>query len=460
MVAEIAVSGARIAILTLLVAALGAWLYWVEFPDAAREAAGERVFPVEADDVVRIAIRFPDRTIEVERDGTDWRLAAPLAADADDAQVKGIVTSLTGATIERTLEDTGDDRSAFGLGEDALRIEVTDAAGTTAAATVGRTTPIGAKTYVATGPDGPVALTTSNLRVAVDKQPADLRDKQLVDFADDAVTRIEIARRDGTSVVLTRAERDAWTVAPGDHVADLTEVRSYLSALRATRAVVFVDEAPEDLGRYGLAEPRLRVTVAAGDDGGAITLLLGDQYTEGESTRLYAKREDRPNVVGLGEWSERSIDKDVASFRDKTVLAFDPERVGRFEIQRRGDGPLVFERGDAGWTLAGSDPADVDQTTVQRYLTDLRDLKGAGIVQEPATEPLGFGLADPAVRVVLVDRNGAEIGAVVATEHEDAHYAMQAGASVVYDIRDYMYARVDKARDAFKPLAAGTPPTP
>lgn len=448
-------SGWRIGILALLVAALGAYLWWFELPEAAREAAGTRVLPVAAKDVTHVTIRFPDRTIELARTDGDWRLTAPIHADADDAQVKGMVTSLTGAKIDRTIDNPGPDRTAFGLGPDALRVELTDASGTTVGATIGRTTPIGSKTYVATA-DAAVALTASNLRATVDKKPGDLRDKQLVDVADAAVTRVEIARPGAEPVVLTRSEGDAWTVSPGDYVADLTEVRSYLSSLRATRAVAFVDEAPKDLARYGLAAPRLRVSVFTGGGTPAATLLVGKDYTEGDSTRVYAKREDRPNVVGLGEWSLRSLDKDVGTFRDKTLLGFDPERVGRFEIDRHGEAPLVFERGDAGWTLAGAGKTTVEQSTVTRYLTDLRDLKGTSIAAEPPAEPVGFGLDEPDVRVVLTDREGEAMGEILASKHEDKYYAMRPGAGVVYEIRDYMYARIDKARDAFAPL----PPPP
>jgi len=450
----------RIGILALLVAALGAYLYWVEVPEATREAAGTRVLPLDAETVTRIAIHFPDRTIELGRTDGDWRLTAPVDADADDAQVKGLLTSLTGAKVDRTLEDVGEDRSPYGLATDAPRVDLTDANGTTVSVTIGRTTPIGSKTYVAIDDGANVALTASNLRMAVDKQPADLRDKRLLDFADDAVTHVEIVRAEGAPTILDRTSQDAWTVAPGDHVADLTELRSYLSSLRATRAVAFIDEAPADLGRYGLDAPGLRVAVSTGDGTPPMTLLIGDAYTEGESTRLYAKRADRPNVVGLGEWSLRSLDKDVGTFRDKTLLRFDPDRVGRFEIRRRGDEPFGFERTDGDWTAIEDGAAAVEQTTVQRYLTDLADLKGASIIQEPVLEPLGFGLEDPEVRIVLADRDGSQIGEVVATKHEDAYYAVRVGADVVYDLRDYMYTRINKAPDAFSPLPPPVPPTP
>jgi hypothetical protein len=373
--------------------------------------------------------------------------------------VKGIVTSLTSAKIDRTL-DAVEDRKAFGLDDGALRVDLAPADGPTVSATIGRTTPIGSKTYVETSGGGGVGLTASNLRTVVDKKPSDLRNKQLLDFVDDAITRIEIAHDQAEPVVLVRTERDAWTVSPGDYIADLTDVRSFLSSVRATRAVDFVDEAPSDLSTYGLAPSRLRVSITPGEGADPIVLLVGSDFTEGESTRLYAKRGDAPNVVALGEWSMRSLDKDVSAFRDKTILAFDVDRVSRFSIERRGEVPLSFVRSDGRWSLEGDAAAALDQTTVARYLTDLRDLKGASIVQEPIIEPLGFGLAAPAVRVTLAAEDGTSIGTIAATKGDDAHYAMRVGSDVVFELRDYMYTRIDKAKDAFKPIDRDTPETP
>ena len=62
-------------------------------------------------------------------------------------------------------------------------------------------------------------------------------------------------------VTLTRKDKDAWTVDPGDLPADINEVRSYLSTLRSTRAVDFADDTGTDLAKYGLQTPRLSVTL-------------------------------------------------------------------------------------------------------------------------------------------------------------------------------------------------------
>jgi hypothetical protein len=456
-VAEIAVNAIRISILTVLVAALGAYLYWVEVPHATREAAGSRLFDADPDTITRIRIDFPDRTMTLERLPAGWRLTAPLDAAADDAQVNGLLTSVTAATADRTLDDDGENAATFGFGPDAPRIELTRADGRTLTATIGRTTPIGAKTYVVAGDDTRVRLTTTDLRATVDKQPVDLRDKRLVDFEDDAVARVVIARADEPAVVLTRTDRDAWVVDPGEYVADVAEVRSYLSTLRATRAVDFVDENPTDLTRFGLAPPKLDVSVFTDDDSPAASLHVGAEFSADSATRLYAKRADAPNIVALGEWSRRSLDRDVGAFRDKTVLAFDPERIGSFTIERAGGATLTFARRDERWALDDEDAGAIDPQTVERYLADLRDLKGASIVAEPPPTPTGFGLDAPSLRVRLADRDGAPVGEVLASEHEGSYYAMQAGAGVVYETRDYMYARIDKARDAFTPLPVGTP---
>src|SRR6185436_2440079 len=103
----------------------------------------------------------------------------------------------------------------------------------------------------------------SSVRFGLNKQAKDLRDKQLLAFQDDEVSRVDIAAPGGPTATLVRKDKDAWTVDPGGHPADATEVRSYLASLRAARAVDFPDDAPADLGIYGLAQPRLSVSVTA-----------------------------------------------------------------------------------------------------------------------------------------------------------------------------------------------------
>src|SRR5207237_3105354 len=128
------------------------------------------------------------------------------------------------------------------------------------AVAVGKNTAIGGKTYVRKGDEPKLYLTTSSIGFGLNKQVKDLRDKQILTFKDDDVTRVDIREQAGQTVALVRAAKDAkdaaatnagWTVSPGDHPADPTEVRSYLSPLLPTLATDCPHHAPPALGRAG-----------------------------------------------------------------------------------------------------------------------------------------------------------------------------------------------------------------
>ncbi|TMA59593.1 MAG: DUF4340 domain-containing protein [Deltaproteobacteria bacterium] len=288
------------------------------------------------------------------------------------------------------------------------------------------------------------------MQFGLNKQAKDLRDKQLVTFQDDDVQRVDVASG-GQTTTLVRKGKDAWVVQPGDQPADPTEVRSYLSTLRSTRATDFPDDAPADLGKYGLDQPRLAVTLAIGKDGTETqTLLLGSEGTQGTQKLVYAKRANQPTVYAVGDWTPRSLGKQANDFRDKTVLTFDQSRVGRVVIDHKGGGPsATLARGGDAWTVDGADGKKAKETAISRFVDDLHDLRGASIAAEPAGDLAPYGLDAPDLRITLTDKDGQAIGTIVGAKHDAKYYVMKAGGQTVYEARDYMYTRLDKKSGDF-----------
>jgi hypothetical protein len=452
--AEIAVKAWRIALLALLAAALGAYLYFFELPKAAEEASQTKLLDVDADAVTGLTLVFPDRELALEKQDGHWMLVRPVAAPADDAAVGTMLASIVGSEVQKTLDELPANLADFGLDKPDPLVRVVAGDRTLPELKLGRTTAVGGKAYVRRGEEPKVLLVASSTRLGLDKKPEDLRDKRLLDFQDAAVTKVAIAR--GASVVtLTRNDPDAWTVAPGDYPADLTEVRSYLSSLRSTRATSFADDAPAALASYGLDFPRLRVAVYTGGDTPAQELLLGKEFTDKDQKRLYAKRGDRPGVVTVGEWTLRSLDKSPGQLRDKTVLGFDAALAGKLELARPDGQGFTATRGEgAAWTLEGG--GTPKNAVLQRYVDDVRDLKGSDVAAEPATDLAPFGLETPALRVTVTDRQGATLGTLLVSKKDAKYYAMRAGTSTVLETRDYMYTRLDKTRSD----VVESPPTP
>src|SRR5262249_50076641 len=194
-------------------------------------------------------------------------------------------------------------------------------------------------------------------------------------------------------------------------------------------------------------KPRLRVTIATGKDKDEVTrsLLIGSESTEGTQKVVYAKRVDQPGVYAVGDWAFKTLNKDAAGFRDKTVLGFDQARVGRVAIDRKGGGPVTLVHGDAGWTVEGGDAGKKpNDASISRFLDDLHELRGSDIAAEPASDLSRFGLDAPDLRIALTDKEGQAIGTVAAAKRDGKAYVMQVGGPTVFEARDYMYARLDK----------------
>ena len=133
------------------------------------------------------------------------------------------------------------------------------------------------------------------------------------------------------------------------------------------------------------------------------TLLVGKETTQGTQKQVFAKRGDQPTIVALGDWSLRTLAKDAWQFREKTVLGFSADRVGRIVIERKeGTGVTLVHGEPGGWKVDGQEQSKAG--AIQRFVDDLRDLRGSAIAQEPAKDLKAFGLDAPDVRVTLTDR--------------------------------------------------------
>jgi len=439
------VSWRRIVVLLVAVLALGGYLYFYEVPQAKREAQKEKLVAVDKDAISGIDLVYPDREIALAKGDKGWRLTKPVDAAADDTAVTSLLGSLAGAEVQKTIDELPADLGPFGLDKPTVTVRLTLKSGEVPPIAVGKNTAIGGKTYVRKDDEKKVYLITSSLGFALNKQAKDLRDKQLLAFQDDDVSWVTIAAGDGKTTTLVRKDKDSWTVDPGDYPADLTEVRSYLSSLRSTRAVDFPDEAPSDLAKYGLDKPTLTVTVYTGKDGKASQALsIGKETTEGTQKQVYAKTASAPTVYALGDWAVHSLTKDVAALRDKTVLGFDASRVGKVALARKDGAALTMARGAAeAWSVEGA-AGKAKDTMIARFLDDVHDLRGSDIAAEPPGDLARFGLDAPDLRVALTDRDGKALGTVLLAKHDGKYYAMREGGPTVFEVRDYMFTRLDK----------------
>lgn len=479
----------RSTVLVLLVlAALGAYVYWVELPGDTQKSEEERLLVLDEEAVTGISLTFPDRKLVLAKNDDGWRLTEPVDAGADATAVKNLLHVIGGAKITRTLEDVDDKLASYGLEEPAAVLALTTSDGTNPPALkVGEATSVGFSSYAQRSDDPNVYITAATFRSGMLKEPHDLRDKRVLIFEDQDVQRIGLVHAgegEVETLVLERPDANTdWQItAPAKYAADGSETRALLSSTRGIRITDFVsDEADVDLAPYGLDTPRLALTIGTGEDDPPQTLLLGGAHVDEEKKEIYAKRTDTAAIYSIPEFALKNLGKDLTTLRDKTVVRYDADAAATIEVTRVDGAGFILAKADDGWHFQVSDGGDDGNEaegterapTISRFVDDLHGFKGNLIVREGGFDLSAFRLDPPELRIAIRDGDGTELGALIASggtvEGKDAiAYVMAQGSEILYAAKPYVFQRIDKKAADFRdtpnaaatPMPGGAPPAP
>jgi hypothetical protein len=451
-------------ILLLLLIGLGAYVYWVEVPKAEQEAKKQTLFDFKADDVTEVSLAYADREITVKKSGENWYLVKPIEASADAATARNLATAIADCEVKKTLTETAADLAPYGLDNPFVKITVKLGDKAMPAILVGKNAPVGFSTYIKRADEDKVLLTSSAFRSGMDKKVKDLRDKTILNFADKDVQKIEL-HADGNYIVL--AQKDgAWSIeSPAAYPADATTMRSFLSSLRSMRAVDFPDPL-SDPSAYGFDSPQLRLTLYLGKNNAEKNIIVGK---ENDKKELYLQASGQPpTVYTVSEWVLRDLNKKLSEFRDKTLLAFDRDKITAVELKRRDGGHVKLIRGDdKHWRVDGSSGKPAE-TTISQFIGDVHDLKGYDIAADNPAELSPFSLDQPLLALTVFGEDDKPVGSVLIGEvkgsEKKEYAAMKEGGPTVFLIRDYLITRLNKQPQDFierpTPTPGGATPTP
>jgi hypothetical protein len=452
-------------VLLLVLAALGAYVYWVELPHEKRQAEQKRLLVFDKDKVETITLTYPDHTITLERTGDrHWRITKPLEADADDTSVGNLLTAIGDAQITRTLEGVADKLASYGLKPPQAVVTLGLAGGgTVPPLEVGKKTQVGFSAYARKDDEAAVLITGGALEAGLKKDVKDLRDKTVITFDEAQVRKLVLAKPNETVTVERQGEGDTWRItSPATYPADASEVRALLASLRGIRAEDFVSDDPSPpLQTYGLDQPRLTVHVFVGKDAAEKTLLVGTLHEEANKKTVYVKRAERPTVYGVAEYAVKNIDKDVGTLRDKTVLAFDTGKAAKLVVTRKDGAGFTLVKREGTWHLETPGAGTERAPAISRFVEDAATLKGGDVVAEHAADLSAYGLAAPDLTIAVSDQSGAPMGTLLAARAaappkggEAQAYATAGGSGVVFGVKPYVLERIDKKAADFRQAPA------
>jgi len=452
------------AVLALVAAALGAFVYFYQVRGGERREAAEerakRLFPdLEADDVRAIEFTTSDaREVRLESGEEGWALVQPLTFPADESAASGMASNLAQLASEGLVEEA-QAPEIYGLGEEG--VEVRFRAGEVEhRVRFGKKTPVDYNTYASVDGGDAIYTVASHQASAFERSLDDLRERRVLRFDRNAVDRIE-AGWPGGGVVLEKRD-EAWhLVEPLEAPADARTVDDLLADLSFLRADGFVDD-PDPALQTGFDAPAFRVVLRArpdeeGEEPGVHTLVVGralegaKRLARGAATSLYTIASER-----LDDFPRR-----VGAYRFRTLAEFAASDARRLELvfHPKDGEPLVVtaERGDAGWT---STPEPIASGKAARLVAELARLRAEDIEAESMgpDELAGVGLAPPRVVLRAFGEPAAAGGepallAEVAIGEYDATRgipARRADSEIVYTLDYGLAEHVPVSLDAFR----------
>ena len=205
--------------ITAVVLAILAGLLWWSNREKAKEASkptaadvNPKILTVPVADVQKIEVkkRGGDDTVIQKSGSSKWDMTAPASYGVDQEVANTFASAATTLNSDRLVDDKPTDLKQFGLADPWLQIDVTQKNGKTNKLLLGDDVPGGSSTYAKLASDPKIYTIASYVKTSLDKSVKDLRDKRLLTFDQDKLSRLElIAKKD--DIEFGRS-KDEWQI--------------------------------------------------------------------------------------------------------------------------------------------------------------------------------------------------------------------------------------------------------
>ena len=281
------------------------------------------------------------------------------------------------------------------------------------------------------------------------------KSKQLLDFKDTEVQRIELVRGD-TTVVLDKGT-DGWRLsAPVSDGASQDAVERYLRNLgESEREKTVVDSASataSQAAKYGLDTPRLKV--ALGLEGGAEQAVAFGTDSPTDRFTYVQKQGGNPEIFVVRAWRFDNLDKGVFDLRDRRVLAFAKDDV--VEVRRAGlGGDVVLAREGEAWQLREPLTALADAEVVKSLLNKIDTAEIESFVaeapDEEALKTYGLGGQTGVEIALLIGPDRAEKRLAIGVDNgQGRFYARDASRPQVFLVDSTVVQQLTKGLDELR----------
>jgi hypothetical protein len=470
-----------LAVLGVIVVAAVAVIYWREGRSELLSAQKEKqraVFSLSGAEAIKeLLIKNGSNQVVITRNAppapAGWSITKPILTEADATTVDALVRDLVDLKRSRSLEETahkkGEDLVLFGLDKPRVEVTVTLADGTSQTLAVGKKNSFDDTLYVKRAKNDDILIVPGTIFYQLDVDLYKLRDKRVVKFETNAITRLTVSRNAQPAYTVEKSGDNYQFSAPQKALADTGKIRNLLSSLTSLRANRFATEkaTATDLLKYNLTPPAVRVALEAGSTTNGVTVLMSSVKEDSKMLYYVMREGDSPIMEVSAENLMSELGDDFGALRDKRVLHFDRDAVSTIVLQGESGAPIKLTRADATrdtperWQIAEPSQSPADPVQISSLLFKLWDLQAARMVTDQAKDSdlKAAGLDKPVRTISLLNKDGVELAALLfgsqsgdkqmmksRSQSAVAEVAKAKAAEISFALTDYQQKQTESAK--------------
>ena len=268
---------------------------WNAVPKNVAVLRNRTLVEVDRDKVTRLQIEGSKGTVEVAREGDQWKIVAPEPLATDQVEVGAVLSRVRELRAQAFLSDDASGIGKF-LAKPEVKLTFTQQGGATTTLLLAPSQETRGKepsAYAALVGSGPVVLVDAKALGELNRSATDLRDRRLLGNLEPKDIKRMRVRAGGQTVVLERKGDTEWRmVEPTKGAAKTAKVDDLLYTLRGLRWTDIAAADGQDPARYGLDAPTLEVALFKGDGGEIATVQVGKR----DGANAYVRTGAQPTV--------------------------------------------------------------------------------------------------------------------------------------------------------------------
>ncbi|PYT64317.1 MAG: hypothetical protein DMG35_00765 [Acidobacteria bacterium] len=424
----------------IVLAVLSGTLYWSNHRKPAESSASSaaetspKVLDLKPADVtgIKISKKSAEDLTLAKNDAGQWQITSPKPLPADQDAVSSLLSTLSPLNSDRVVEEKATDLSQYGLAQPSIQLSITEKNKKSEALLFGDDTPAGHGVYAALAGDPRVFIIASYHKSSLDKGSNDLRDKRLLPFDSEKLSRIELTAKKET--VDFGRSKDQWQILkPKPLRADQSAVEDLVRSLRdAKMELTASDDEKKSASAFNSGTPvaTVKLTDVSGTQGLQIRKSKDDYYAKSTAMAGIYKV---ANTVGA------STDKSLDDFRNKRLFDFgfvDPDKI---EVHDGAKSYFLTHSGTDWW----SNGTKMDESTVSTLVGAIRDLSASKFPNN--------GFTTPSLDLTVTTDSGKRIERVLIAKNGDRYVAKRENEPALYELSAASLTDLQSSAAALKP---------